>query len=136
MVRSCGTLDTERQEQQRTQTLPAQHGHNTSTRPICRGEEQRGKGTEAGAAPRPGPGAQNKANFRTGWGGGRGRPPYEEKRSQFGGRQVGAAARRQPWGGSAQNEANSAGSACGAKSYGQGPGNHPSSIIHHQSAEL
>src|SRR4030042_2392630 len=34
MVRSCGTLDTERQEQQRTQTLPAQHGHNTSTRPI------------------------------------------------------------------------------------------------------
>ena len=33
-VRSCGTLDTERQEQQRTQTLPNQHGHSTSTRPI------------------------------------------------------------------------------------------------------
>ncbi len=31
-VRSCGTLETERQEQQRTQTLPTQHGHSTSTR--------------------------------------------------------------------------------------------------------
>jgi hypothetical protein len=36
-VRSCGTLGTERQEQQRTQTLPNQQGHSTSTRPISPG---------------------------------------------------------------------------------------------------
>jgi len=33
-VRSCGTLDTERQEQLRTQTIPKEQGHTTSTRPM------------------------------------------------------------------------------------------------------
>jgi len=35
-VRSCGTLDTEWQEKQRTQTVPNEQGHTTSTRPILR----------------------------------------------------------------------------------------------------
>jgi len=40
-VRSCGTLETERQEQWRTQTLPTRYGQSTSTRPICRGQDER-----------------------------------------------------------------------------------------------
>jgi len=36
MVRSCGTLETERQEKRRTQTGPKGHHHSTSTRPTCR----------------------------------------------------------------------------------------------------
>jgi len=50
-VRSCGTLGRERQEQQRTQTLPNQHGHSTSTRPMCNALVIPAK---AGRVPNPG----------------------------------------------------------------------------------